>query len=52
MVSVKERYTIMNIRNTYEKIEYKENVKATFFIVGQWAEKFPDKVSMIAKQVM
>jgi polysaccharide deacetylase family sporulation protein PdaB len=26
----------------------KENVKATFFIVGQWAEKFPDKVRMIA----
>jgi len=26
-----------------------ENIKATFFIVGQWAEKFPDKVKMIAK---
>lgn len=26
----------------------KENVKASFFIVGQWAEKFPDKVRMIA----
>ncbi|MGI6777018.1 MAG: polysaccharide deacetylase family protein [Acetivibrionales bacterium] len=25
-----------------------ENVKATFFIVGQWAEKFPEKVKMIA----
>ncbi len=24
------------------------NVKATFFIVGQWAEKYPDKVRMIA----
>jgi peptidoglycan-N-acetylglucosamine deacetylase len=25
----------------------KENVKATFFIVGQWAEKYPDSVRMI-----
>ncbi|HHW48399.1 MAG TPA: polysaccharide deacetylase family protein [Clostridiaceae bacterium] len=25
----------------------KEDVKATFFIVGQWAEKFPDVVKMI-----
>lgn len=28
----------------------KENVKATFFIVGQWAEKFPDAVKLIAKE--
>lgn len=27
----------------------KEEVKATFFIVGQWAEKFPDKVKMISE---
>ena len=27
----------------------KENVKATFFMVGQWAEKFPDAVRLIAK---
>jgi polysaccharide deacetylase family sporulation protein PdaB len=27
----------------------KEDVKATFFIVGQWAEKFPDKVKMMAE---
>ena len=27
----------------------KEDVRASFFIVGQWAEKFPDKVRMIAK---
>lgn len=26
----------------------KADVKATFFIVGQWAEKYPDKVRMIA----
>ena len=26
----------------------KENVKASFFIVGQWAEKFPDAVKLIA----
>jgi peptidoglycan/xylan/chitin deacetylase (PgdA/CDA1 family) len=25
------------------------DVRATFFIVGQWAEKYPDKVRMIAK---
>ncbi|WP_051461034.1 polysaccharide deacetylase family protein [Ruminiclostridium josui] len=25
-----------------------ENVKATFFMVGQWAEKFPDAVKLIA----
>ena len=25
----------------------KENIKATFFIVGQWAEKYPDTVRMI-----
>jgi len=25
-----------------------EDIKATFFIVGQWAEKFPDAVKMIA----
>lgn len=28
----------------------KENVKATFFIVGQWAEKFPDAVRLMAKE--
>jgi polysaccharide deacetylase family sporulation protein PdaB len=26
----------------------KENVKATFFIVGQWAEKYPEEVKLIA----
>ncbi len=26
----------------------KDNVKATFFMVGQWAEKFPDAVKLIA----
>jgi len=26
----------------------KENVKASFFMVGQWAEKFPDTVRLIA----
>lgn len=26
----------------------KADVKATFFIVGQWAEKYPEKVEMIA----
>ncbi len=26
----------------------KENVKASFFVVGQWAEKFPDSVKLIA----
>lgn len=26
----------------------RENVKATFFIVGQWAEKYPDAVKLIA----
>lgn len=26
----------------------KENVKASFFMVGQWAEKFPDAVKLIA----
>lgn len=26
----------------------KEDVKATFFMVGQWAEKFPDAVKLIA----
>ncbi|HEX3028837.1 MAG TPA: polysaccharide deacetylase family protein, partial [Clostridia bacterium] len=25
------------------------NIKASFFIVGQWAEKFPDKVKQIAR---
>jgi polysaccharide deacetylase family sporulation protein PdaB len=25
------------------------DIKATFFIVGQWAEKYPDKVKMIAR---
>jgi len=28
----------------------KENVKASFFIVGQWAEKFPDAVKLIANE--
>ena len=28
----------------------KEDVKATFFIVGQWAEKYPTTVKMIAEQ--
>lgn len=28
----------------------KENVRATFFMVGQWAEKFPDSVKLIAKE--
>ncbi len=27
----------------------RENVRATFFMVGQWAEKFPDAVRLIAK---
>ena len=27
-----------------------EKIKATFFIVGQWAEKFPDKVKSIAME--
>lgn len=27
----------------------KENVKATFFMVGQWVEKFPNEVKLIAK---
>lgn len=27
----------------------KENIKATFFMVGQWAEKFPDAVRLIAQ---
>ena len=27
----------------------KEQVKATFFIVGQWAEKYPDEVKLIAE---
>lgn len=35
---------ILHILETLEK----ENVKATFFVVGQWAEKFPGKVKMIA----
>ena len=25
------------------------NIKATFFIVGQWAEKFPEKIKLIAQ---
>jgi peptidoglycan/xylan/chitin deacetylase (PgdA/CDA1 family) len=28
----------------------KENVKASFFMVGQWAEKFPDSVKLIANE--
>jgi peptidoglycan-N-acetylglucosamine deacetylase len=35
---------IPDILNTLRK----EDIKATFFIVGQWAEKFPEKVKMIA----
>jgi len=35
---------IPDILNTLKK----EDIKATFFIVGQWAEKFPDAVKMIA----
>ncbi|MCX8131106.1 MAG: polysaccharide deacetylase family protein [Clostridia bacterium] len=27
-----------------------EEIKATFFIVGQWAERFPDSVKMIAAE--
>jgi polysaccharide deacetylase family sporulation protein PdaB len=27
-----------------------ENVKATFFIVGQWAEKYPEEVKLIAEK--
>lgn len=27
----------------------KENVRASFFMVGQWAEKFPDAVGLIAR---
>ena len=28
----------------------KENVKATFFIIGRWADEFPDKTKEIAKR--
>ncbi|PYG88594.1 polysaccharide deacetylase [Ruminiclostridium sufflavum DSM 19573] len=28
----------------------KENVKASFFMVGQWAEKYPEAVKLIAKE--
>jgi len=35
---------IPKILNTLDK----NNVKATFFVVGQWAEKYPDKIRMIA----
>ncbi len=35
---------IPTILNTLKK----ENVKASFFMVGQWAEKFPDAVKLIA----
>lgn len=28
----------------------KEGIKATFFIVGQWAEKYPDTVRLIARE--
>jgi len=27
-----------------------ENIKATFFVVGMWAEKYPDSVKMIAEE--
>jgi peptidoglycan-N-acetylglucosamine deacetylase len=37
---------IPGILNTLES----ENIKATFFIVGQWAEKYPDSVRMIAQR--
>jgi peptidoglycan-N-acetylglucosamine deacetylase len=37
---------IPSILNTLRE----QNVKATFFIVGQWAEKFPDTVKYIAEQ--
>lgn len=33
---------------TILEILKKEDVKATFFMVGQWAEKFPDSVKLIA----
>ncbi len=36
---------IPDILNTLEK----HNVKATFFIVGTWAEKFPDAVKLISE---
>lgn len=36
-----------DIPNILQSLE-KADVKATFFIVGQWAEKYPDKVSMIS----
>jgi len=35
---------IPGILNTLEK----EDIKATFFMVGQWAEKYPDAVKMIS----
>jgi len=34
---------IPDILNTLKK----ENIKATFFLVGQWAEKYPETVKMI-----
>lgn len=37
---------IPNILNTLEK----ENIKATFFLVGLWAEKFPETVKLIAEK--
>ncbi|MCX7842928.1 MAG: polysaccharide deacetylase family protein [Clostridia bacterium] len=37
---------IPKILDTLEK----EDVKATFFIVGQWAEKYPDAVRMMAEK--
>lgn len=37
---------IADILNTLEK----EEIRATFFIVGQWADKFPDAVKMIAEK--
>lgn len=35
---------------TILEILKKENVRASFFMVGQWAEKFPDSVKLIAKE--
>ncbi len=35
---------------TIMEILKKENVRASFFIVGQWGEKFPDAVKMIAAE--
>ncbi|HOJ10639.1 MAG TPA: polysaccharide deacetylase family protein [Clostridiales bacterium] len=37
---------IPDILNTLER----ENIKATFFIVGEWAQKFPQMVKLIAEK--